>query len=60
MNTIRYLAERGKESGSYAGIAAILAVVGFNVDPGLWQAIVGAATGACGLAAVLLKDRGAA
>lgn len=56
IDTARYIADRFKEPSSYAGIAGVLALLGFNIEPDLWQGVVAAASGLCGLAAVLLKD----
>ena len=54
------LIARLREPSSYAALAAVLAAVGVNVEPGLWQAVVGAATGLSGLAGFFLAEKGAA
>ena len=46
------------EPSSWAAIAAVLAVVGFNVPDAIWQQIVMAGTGVAGLLGLLLKEPG--
>ena len=58
MKFVAYLANRFKEPSSWASISAALAAGGFNVNPGLWQNILLAGTGACALLAFILKERG--
>lgn len=60
MTAARYLLARGKEPSTYAAAAALMAMAGYNMDPGLLQAVVGAGVGLSGLAGVLLRDRAAA
>ncbi len=60
MDAIRYALARGREASTYAGIGVVLALAGFNVDPGLWQTGIEAAVAVCGFLAVLLRDKGAA
>ena len=60
MGFLETIVARLKEPSSYAALASVLAMVGVNVDPGLWQAIVVAATGVSGLAAFFLSEKGAA
>jgi hypothetical protein len=51
------LMERLKEPSSYAALAAVLALFGLNVDPGLWGHVVRACVGVAGLVAFLLPER---
>jgi hypothetical protein len=51
------LLERMKEPSSYAGLAAILGVIGINVDPGLMQHIIIGLTAISGIAAFFLKEK---
>ncbi len=48
---------RAKEPSTWAGIAAVLAVAGVNIDPGTWQLLVQAATALAGIAAMFMKER---
>lgn len=56
MNAVRYAVARLKEPSTYTGLAALLAIFGYNLDPGVVQAIVGAGVGVAGLAAMLLRE----
>lgn len=47
------------EPSSWAGISAVLATLGVNVPSQLWQAIVFAASGLCGVAAFFIPEKGA-
>jgi sulfite exporter TauE/SafE len=55
---LAYLLARFSEPSSYAGLGAVLALAGWNLtDPALAQ-LVQLLAAACGLIALLLKDRG--
>jgi sulfite exporter TauE/SafE len=53
-----YILDRLKEPSSYAGLGALLALVGVNLDGQLLQAIAGVAAALAGLAAVFVKEKG--
>lgn len=53
------LLDRLKEPSSYAALAAVLAMVGVNIDAELWQYVVGAASAIAGIAGFFLGERGA-
>lgn len=55
---MRAFIDRLKEPSSYAALAAVLAMVGVNVDPGLWQYFVAALTGLAGIAGFFAKEKG--
>lgn len=55
MKFLRYALARLAEPSTYAGIAAVLAVAGWQLDPGTMQMIVNAGTGLSGLAAIALR-----
>jgi hypothetical protein len=57
MQIVSYLVTRAGEASSWAGIAAVMAGLGVQLDPGLWQNLVAVATALAGLAAYLIKDR---
>ncbi len=57
MQIVSYLLSRAGEASSWAGIAAVMAGLGVQLDPGLWQNLVTAATALAGLAAYLIRDR---
>lgn len=52
--------DRFREPSSYAALAAILAMVGVNIDAELWQYIVGAATALTGIAGFFIGEKGPA
>lgn len=54
---MNYLIDRLKEPSSYAGLAALLGVIGIKIAPEAWTAVVTLATAVAGLAAVFLKDK---
>lgn len=60
MKKLKSLIERLKEPSSWAAIAAAMAALGLQVDPGLWQHLALAGTGVSGLAAFFLKEKGPA
>jgi len=57
MQVFSYLVSRAGEASSWAGVAAIMAGLGVQLDPGLWQNLVAVATALAGLAAYLIRDR---
>jgi hypothetical protein len=56
---MQYLISRMKEPSTYAGLAALLAAFGLQVDPGMLQAVVAVLTGLAGLASVLVGEKSA-
>jgi len=54
--TIRYTQARLREPSTYAGISALLAVLGFNIDPGLMKNLSMIGMTAAGAAAVAMPD----
>ena len=57
MQIVSYLVSRAGEASSWAGLAAVMAGLGIQLDPGLWQNLVAVATALAGLAAYLIRDR---
>ena len=55
---MRYIIDRLKEPSTYAGLAALAAAFGVNVDGEILQASFGVATAAATLASVLIKEKG--
>jgi hypothetical protein len=58
MQVLAYLLARFSEPSSYAGLGAVLALLGLNLPAGTVSQIVQLLAGACGLLALLLKERG--
>jgi sulfite exporter TauE/SafE len=56
---MKYIVDRLKEPSSYAGLGALLALVGVNLDGQLLQAIAGVAAALAGLASIFIKEQGA-
>ena len=54
---MQYLIDRFKEPSTYAGLTALLAAFGVNLDPGLLQAVFAVATALAGLASVFVKEK---
>ncbi len=54
---MNYILDRLKEPSSYAGLGALLALVGVNLDGQLLQAIAGVAAALAGLAAFFVKEK---
>lgn len=52
------LVARLKEPSSYAALAAVLAMVGVNIDAELWQYVVGAVSALAGIAGFFLAEKG--
>jgi hypothetical protein len=59
MQILEYLLARFSESSSYAGLAGFLALIGIQLSEGELGLLVQVLAGLCGLAALLLKERGA-
>lgn len=57
MQIVSYLLSRAGEASSWAGIAAAMAGLGIQLEPGLWQNMVAVATAVAGLAAYLIRER---
>ena len=57
MQVVSYVLARAGEASSWAGMAAVMAGLGVQLDPGLWQNAVAVATALAGLAAYLIRDR---
>ncbi|MGH6954160.1 MAG: hypothetical protein ACREGL_08265 [Alphaproteobacteria bacterium] len=57
---MKTLLQRLREPSSYAAIAAVLAMIGVNIDEGLWRDAVMAATGLAGILGVMLREKGLA
>ncbi len=51
------LLDRLKEPSSYAALAAVLAMIGVNIDAELWQYAVGAASALAGIAGFFLSEK---
>jgi hypothetical protein len=54
---MRYIVDRLKEPSSYAGLGALLMLVGINLDGQLLQAIAGVAAALAGLASIFIKEK---
>jgi hypothetical protein len=54
---MKYVLDRLKEPSSYAGLGALLALVGVNLDGQLLQAIAGVAAALAGLASIFIKEQ---
>ncbi len=57
---MQYILNRLKEPSSYAGLGALLALVGVNLDGQLLQAIAGVAAALAGLASIFIKEKASA
>ncbi len=51
------LLDRLREPSSYAAVAAVLAMIGVNIDAELWQYVVGAASALAGIAGFFLGEK---
>ena len=58
MPILAYLLARLSEPSSYAGLGAILTLLGWNLPQPVLADIVQAAAGICALVAFLLKEQG--
>lgn len=56
---MQYILDRLKEPSSYAGLGALLALVGVHLDGQLLQAIATVAAALAGLASFFIKERAA-
>ena len=56
--TLAHILARFSEASSYAGLGAIFALVGWNLPPDAYPQIAQVLAAACGLAAIILKDKG--
>lgn len=56
MAILAYLVARMKEPSSYAGLASILGLVGVNLAPEAWTAIISVLTAIAGAVAVFVPD----
>lgn len=54
---MKYIVDRLKEPSSYAGLGALLALVGVHLDGQLLQAIAGVAAALAGLASIFIKEQ---
>lgn len=52
------LINRFKEPSSYAAVAAVLALVGINIDAELWGYIVSACAALAGVFGFFMKEKG--
>jgi sulfite exporter TauE/SafE len=59
MRILAYLLMRFSEPSSYAGLGALLALLGWNLPETVLGQLVQGLAGACALLALVLKDRGA-
>lgn len=53
----QYILDRFKEPSTYAGLGVLLTGIGVNIDPVLWQEIMGICMGIGGALAIILKTR---
>jgi hypothetical protein len=54
---MQYILDRLKEPSTYAGLTALLAAFGLQVDPGLLQAVFAVATAVAGLASIFVSEK---
>jgi hypothetical protein len=54
---MQYLVARLKEPSTYAGLAALLAAFGVQIEPGTLQAVIAVLTGIAGLASVFVGEK---
>jgi len=57
MQILSYLLARAGEASSWAGLAAVMAGLGVQLDPGLIQNVIAVGTSLAGLAAYVMRDR---
>jgi hypothetical protein len=57
MQTLAYLIARFSEPSSYAGLGAVLAVIGWNLPEPVLGQLIQALAAVCALLAFLLKER---
>ena len=58
MRILAYLLTRFSEPSSYAGLGAMLALLGWNLPETVLGRLIQGLAGACALLALVLKDRG--
>ncbi len=58
MRLLAYLLTRFSEPSSYAGLGAMLALLGWNLPETVVGQLIQALAAACALLALILKDRG--
>jgi hypothetical protein len=58
MRILTYLLTRFSEPSSYAGLGAMLALLGWNLPETLLGQLIQGLAAACALLALVLKDRG--
>jgi hypothetical protein len=56
MAILAYIINRLKEPSTYAGLASILGLVGVNLAPEAWTAIISVLTAVAGAVAVFVPD----
>lgn len=52
-----FLLDRAREPSTWAGMGPLLTAIGWNISPGAWESISFVCMGACGLLAIILKDK---
>jgi hypothetical protein len=57
MQIVSYLLARAGEASSWAGLAAVMAGLGVQLEPGLIQNVIAVGTSLAGLAAYVMRDR---
>lgn len=58
MRMLAYLLRRFSEPSSYAGLGAVLALLGWNLPETILGQVIQGLAAACALLALALKDRG--
>jgi hypothetical protein len=54
---MQYLVARLKEPSTYAGLTALLAAFGVQIEPGTLQVVIAVLTGIAGLASVFVGEK---
>ncbi len=57
---MNYILKKLSEPSTYAGVAGLLAVLGFQVDDSIVQGVSAVLASVAGLAAIFLDEKGAA
>lgn len=60
MRTMKQLFARFKEPSSWAGLTAVVGMMGLSIDPGVVQSVTLIGAGVCGLLAFFLPEGSAA
>jgi len=55
---VKDLIDRFKEPSSYASIAAVLAMIGVNIDTELWGYVVAGCVALAGIFGFFMKEKG--